>query len=122
MSVVLPAPSGPTRPRILPSGRVALMPSRARIAPKLFTSALTLAAGRIDGGAAGGVGAGVLISCAGQETSMRPGGRCGDEHGDRHTLTEDVVGIGCNHADAIHQIIAHLLGLHGLRGEFGLRR
>jgi hypothetical protein len=65
MSVVLPAPSGPTRPRISPAGNVALMPSRARVVPKLFTSALTLAAGRSGGGAAGVVGAGVLIRLRG---------------------------------------------------------
>ena len=64
MSVVLPAPSGPTRPRICPSGSVAVMPSSARVAPKLFTSALTLAAGRVGGGAGGVAGAAVLMRCA----------------------------------------------------------
>src|SRR6516162_9833347 len=118
MSVVLPAPSGPTRPRILPAGSVALMPSRARVVPKLFTSALTLAAGRVGSGAAGVVGTGVLISCADRGASTRRRGRSGDEYRDRHALTKDVVGVGRDHPDAIHQIVAHLLGLHGLGSEF----
>jgi hypothetical protein len=53
----------------LPAGSVALMASSARVAPKLFTNPLTLAAG-CSGAGAEVVGAGVLINCRYRYASM----------------------------------------------------
>src|SRR5258708_6639885 len=112
MSVVLPAPSGPTRPRILAAGSSALTPSRARVAPKLFTRPATRAAGNAT----------ALTSRSLRVARERCRLRRGHLHRNGHALTKHVVGIGHDDAEAIHQVIPHLIRLHALRRELCLRR
>ena len=61
MRVVLPAPSGPTSPRILPVGSSAVMPASAFVAPKVFTRPVTRAAGVAAAGSPSLAGAGLTV-------------------------------------------------------------
>src|SRR5689334_23211355 len=116
MSVVLPAPSGPTSPRIRPRGNCAEMPPSATTGPNSLRSPSSFAASN-------GVVSFTTIAARGsgiRRHHLRA--RFGHSHGHRHALAKDVLRILRDDSQSIHEVIAHLLGLHALRRELRLRR
>src|SRR5688572_17594641 len=105
ISVVLPAPSGPTRPVMRPGSISMLTPSSA----------------------AGPPGAKRLVTARAMATGPAISAACGRPriwHADRHrlALAQRVIGVGDDDAQPVDEVGAQAFGLHGLRRELGGRR
>src|SRR5690606_19997496 len=99
--VVLPAPSGPTRPVSRPASISAVSPSSARMPSNAFTTPRSSIA-------------------AGMSAARFPPQRNAD--GDGHALAQVLVGVGHDDAQAVHEIRAQVGRLDRARRELGARR